>query len=141
MRKRSYLIGINARPTPALAWLYVIVPIALVMVLYSIDSASYLAANPNGKIVPSFFMMVERIWELAFTQDPRTHTYLLWADTAASLYRFVTGLALAAAVGLLLGLNIALFPALRYILLPGGCAFVCPDDGAAAHPADRRGYR
>jgi NitT/TauT family transport system permease protein len=119
MRKRSYLIGINASPTPALVWLYVIAPIALVVGLYYIDSTIYLAANPNGKIVPSFSMMAQRMWELAFTPDPRTHTYLLWADTAASLYRFVTGLALAAAVGLLLGINIALFPALGYILLPG----------------------
>jgi NitT/TauT family transport system permease protein len=118
MRRRSYLLGINASPTPALKWLYVIVPIALVMLLYQIDSTIYLAANPNGKIVPSFSMMAQRIWELAFTQDPRTHTYLLWSDTAASLYRFVTGLVLAAAVGLLLGMNIALFPALQYILLP-----------------------
>jgi len=119
MRRRSYLLGINASPTPALVWLYVVAPIALVVGLYQIDSAVYLAANPNGKIVPSLSMMAERIWELAFTQDPRTHTYLLWSDTAASLYRFATGLALAAVVGLLLGLNIALFPALQYILLPG----------------------
>ena len=119
MRKKSYLIGINAHPTAALVWLYVVAPIALVVGLYQIDSAVYLAANPNGKIVPSLSMMAERIWELAFTQDPRTHTYLLWSDTAASLYRFATGLALAAVVGLLLGLNIALFPALQYILLPG----------------------
>jgi NitT/TauT family transport system permease protein len=119
MRRRSYLIGINARPTPALAWLYVIAPIALIAVTYSVESALYLSANPNGKIVPSFSMMAERIWELAFTQDPRTHTYLLWSDTAASLYRFFTGLVLAAAVGLLLGMNVALFPALQYIVLPG----------------------
>jgi NitT/TauT family transport system permease protein len=123
MRKRSYLIGINARPTPALVWLYVIAPIAFLTVMYSFESALYLAANPNGKIVPSFSMMAERIWELAFTQDPRTHTYLLWSDTAASLYRFVTGLVLAAVVGLLLGMNVALFPALQYILLPGVVAF------------------
>jgi NitT/TauT family transport system permease protein len=119
MRRRSYLLGINARPTPALAWLYIVAPIALVAAMYSVESALYLAANPNGKIVPSFSMMAERIWELAFTQDPRTHTYLLWSDTAASLYRFFTGLVLAAAVGLLLGMNVALFPALQYILLPG----------------------
>ncbi len=119
MRKRSYLLGINASPTPVLVWLYVIAPIALVAMMYYFGSAHYLAANPNGKIVPSFSMMAERIWQLAFTEDPRTHTYLLWSDTAASLYRFAAGLVLAAAVGLLLGMNIALFPALQYILLPG----------------------
>ena len=119
MRKRSYLIGINANPTEALIWLYVIVPIALIAVLYYINSAIYLADNPNGKLFPSFAMMAHRIWELAFTPDSRTHTYLLWVDTAASLYRFFTGLGLAAVVGLLLGVNIAVFPALQYILLPG----------------------
>jgi NitT/TauT family transport system permease protein len=119
MRKKSYLIGINASPTAALVWLYVIAPIALVIVLYYVDSTVYLAANPNGKVLPSFSMMAQRIWDLGFTQDPRSHTYPLWVDTAASLYRFATGVVLAAALGLLLGLNIAMFPALQHILLPG----------------------
>jgi NitT/TauT family transport system permease protein len=118
MRKRSYLIGVNASPTATLVWLYVVTPILLLIVLYGVNSMIYLAGDPNGKLMPSFAMMGKRVWELATTQDPRSHSYLLWSDTVASLYRFFTGLSLAAAVGLLLGLNIALFPALKYILLP-----------------------
>jgi NitT/TauT family transport system permease protein len=118
MRKRAYLFGVNARPTTGLLWVYVIAPIVLIVALYAIDAAICLADNPNGKIVPSFSMMVDRVAELAFSEDPRTHTYLLWTDTAASLYRFVAGLGLAAAVGLLLGINIGVFRSLQYILLP-----------------------
>jgi NitT/TauT family transport system permease protein len=118
MRKRSYLIGINASPTATLVWLYIVTPIVLVVALYYVNSVIYLADDPNGKLMPSFSMMGRRLWELAIVADSRTHTHLMWADTAASLYRFLTGLSLAAAVGLLLGLNIALFPALEYILLP-----------------------
>jgi NitT/TauT family transport system permease protein len=118
MRTRSYLIGINASPTATLVWLYIVTPIVLLVALYYVNSMIYLADDPNGKLMPSFSMMAKRVWTLAVTEDPRTHTYLLWGDTTASLYRFFTGLSLAAALGLFLGLNIALFPALEYILLP-----------------------
>lgn len=63
-------------------------------------------------------MMVDRIKEMAFVRDVRTGTFMLWADTFASLCRFGTGILLAAAVGLFLGLNMALFPGMRLIALP-----------------------
>ena len=119
MMKKHYLLGIHARPPKGLTWLYIMLPVVFLIILYHIDSQMYLSENPNGKIVPSFSMMAARIGELAFTRDPRTHTYLLWTDTIASVvHRFIPGLLLAAATGLILGMNIALFPALQYLLLP-----------------------
>jgi NitT/TauT family transport system permease protein len=89
-----------------------------VAVVYLFVSSEYLADNPDGKIFPSFTTMGKRFWELAFVPDSRTGSYSLWVDTAASLFRIVSGLALAAIVGLLLGINLALFPGMRLIALP-----------------------
>ena len=116
--KKYYLLGIHANPPQPIKWVYVCTPLLVLIAVYAMYSNVYLAENPNGKIVPSFAMMAKRVSELAFTVDPRTHTYLLWADTVASVFRFVTGLLLASVTGLLLGMNIALFPALQYISLP-----------------------
>lgn len=122
-RKKNCLFGIHANPSKKLICAYVFVPLILVITLYTLCSALYLAHDANGKIMPSFAMMASRVGELAFTLDPRTHTYLLWADTAASLFRFITGLTSAAVIGLFLGMNVALFPALEYIMLPGIVTF------------------
>lgn len=122
-RRKNYLLGIHADPPKKIVWAYILVPLLLVTILYASCSAFYLAGDPNGKIMPSFAMMANRVGELAFTLDPRTHTYLLWADTVASLSRFMTGLALAAIIGLFWGMNTAVFPALQYIMLPGIVTF------------------
>jgi NitT/TauT family transport system permease protein len=118
MRKKSQLLGIHASPSTGLRWFYYLLPFVFVLVAYHVASTIYLESNPGGKIIPSFSMMGKRMWDLGFSLDSRTHTYLLWADTAASLARFMAGLLLAAAVGLLFGINIAIFPALEFLLLP-----------------------
>jgi len=62
--------------------------------------------------------MIERMKEMALVRDVRTGTFTLWTDTFASLFRFGTGILLAAVAGLFLGLNMALFPCMRLIALP-----------------------
>lgn len=119
MRRKSILLGIHADPPAGLKWVYYLAPLIVVLVAYHMLSAAYLAENPHGKIMPSFTMMMERMWDLAFTLDPRTHTYMLWSDTLMSLTRLFTGLSAAAIVGLVVGMNIALFPGLQYLVLPG----------------------
>ena len=122
-RKRSILFGIHAEPHGWFKWfLYLAAPV-LFLVGYQVASMLYLADNPDGKIVPSFTAMGFRLWELAFTSDFRTDTYLLWADTYVSLGRLFTGLAVATVVGLVLGMNIAMFPGLQYLVLPPIVAF------------------
>jgi len=56
---------------------------------------------------------------MAFTPDKRSGQYLLWVDTASSLKRILIGVAIAASIGLLLGLNMAMFPGMRAGLLSG----------------------
>lgn len=119
MRKEPKLFGIHASPPLWLKSLYVALPFVLVIAGYALASYFYLEDNSHGKLLPSFSAMGRRFLSFATDLDTRTETYLLWADTATSLIRFGTGLFYAAVVGLLLGLNIAMFPGLRYLALPG----------------------
>ncbi len=119
MRIKPRLLGIHASPPFWLKSLYVVLPFVLVIVVYALASHFYLQDNPQGKLLPSFAAMWERFWDFAVVLDVRTETYLLWADTSTSLIRFGTGLGYAAAIGLLLGVNIAMFPGLQYLALPG----------------------
>jgi len=117
-KRNRYLFGIHAHPPKVVALFYQAVPFLALIVVYHVTSSAYLAANPDGKIFPSFTMMLESMKEMAFVRDVRTGTFTLWADTFASLFRFGSGIVLAAITGLLLGLNMALFPGMRLIALP-----------------------
>lgn len=118
LKRKQYLFGIHADPPKLLAWFYQVAPFVAVIIIYHIISSAYLAGNPDGKIFPSFTMMFDRIREVAFVRDVRMGTFTLWSDTLASLFRFGTAILLAAIAGLFLGLNMALFPAMRLMVLP-----------------------
>jgi len=47
---------------------------------------------------------------MAFQEDPRTGEYLMAVDTISSLRRLLTGIVVASLLGLLLGINMGLFP-------------------------------
>lgn len=117
MRYKPLFFGIHARPPGPLEWILPFLIPVMAFVAYDYYATAYLDLNPQGKLLPSFNMIGHRIADLAFTLDPRAHVYLLWSDTFASLVRFFTGLSLAAVVGLLLGMNMALFPGMRLLLL------------------------
>jgi NitT/TauT family transport system permease protein len=117
-KRKPYLWGLYANPPKAVAWCYRLAPFVAVLVVYQFVSLEYLAENPDGKIFPSFATMGHRIWELAFVPELRTGSYPLWLDTVASLSRIISGMTLAAIVGLLLGINMALFPGMRLLALP-----------------------
>jgi NitT/TauT family transport system permease protein len=106
----SSFFNINETPSKFSRWLYRISPFVGLLVLYEVGSTTYLTGNPEGKIFPSFFMMGQRVCEMI--PEP------LWKDTFASLSRFSGGIFLAALTGLLLGLNMGLFPRIRLLLLP-----------------------
>jgi NitT/TauT family transport system permease protein len=55
---------------------------------------------------------------MAFTEDKRSGSYVMVRDTKVSLGRLLTGVTLAAVVGLLLGLNMGLFPGFSTGLTP-----------------------
>jgi len=133
MRKRALVWGINARPPVWLQWFLTLAPLVLFLVWYKYQSDIYLAENARGKLFPSYTMMSERLWSLAAFADiswywvwgmipiPAHITFtgnLLWNDTVISLIRLLSGLTLASVIGLVIGLNTALFPVARYLALP-----------------------
>jgi len=110
VRKVPKLWGIHARPGPVWRWMLAALPFVLVLGLYLAASDARHRENPSDKILPSFSQMGEAVQRMAFTPDKRSGKYLMVNDTAVSLRRLLTGVVLAAAVGLLLGLNMGLFP-------------------------------
>ena len=135
MRKRALLLGIHAEPPRWLQIVYMsIVPVIAIAGYYWISS-NYLADNPHGKLLPSFMMMLRRflvltsfsgidfelnwVWGFIPVPDITLIGSLFWGDTAISLFlRLLTGVAIASAVGLILGLNIAMFRTLQFLVLP-----------------------
>lgn len=101
---------INRHPDRAGRLLLVLLPFALLLLAYFTGSASRLAENPNDKLLPSATQMVEAVQRLAFTEDKRSGQYLFWQDSASSLKRLATGLAIAALLGLCLGIAAGTLP-------------------------------
>ena len=57
--------------------------------------------------------MGEALAHYALMPDARTGLYLMWSDTAASLQRLLTGLAISTAIALIAGIAIGLLPLAR----------------------------
>lgn len=93
-------------------------PFFLVLMLYLWVSDMRLAENPDDKLMPAFPRFAEAIHELAFEPSPRSGEYLFWNDTAASLKRLLTGVFVAASIGLTLGLLNGAIPLARAQLSP-----------------------
>ncbi|SDU22395.1 ABC transporter permease [Halopseudomonas salegens] len=107
----------NRQPGRPLKLALVLLPFALLLLLYVYNSQARLAENPNDKLLPSFSQMSDAVERMAFTEDRRSGRYLLWDDTAASLKRLGTGLGISAAVSLVFGLAM-LIPLLRMPFSP-----------------------
>ncbi len=110
MRKPPLLLGLHARPGKYLKWLLAAVPFILVAVIYVTAAHIRHAENPRDKLLPTPTALSQSVHKLAFSANKRTGEYMLWSDTAASLKRLFSGIILAAIAGLLLGLNLGLFP-------------------------------
>jgi len=102
--------GLGARPPKSLR-------IVLSSILFVIFIAVYFTAshirhqeNPRDKILPTITQMGKTVYRLAFEEDPRTGEYLMVTDTLSSLRRIIIGIALASILGLIIGINMGLFP-------------------------------
>ncbi|MBI3552079.1 MAG: ABC transporter permease subunit [Elusimicrobia bacterium] len=93
-------------------------PFLLALVVYLVASNARLRENPLDKLLPSPVRMAAAARSLAFEPDRRSGSRLLWLDTGASLERLGIGMSCAALAGLLLGLNLGLFPGLSALLQP-----------------------
>jgi NitT/TauT family transport system permease protein len=118
MRSHPKLFGLYARPDGLFRIVLGLMPVVALVGVYLIASHVRLQENPDDKLTPSISKMVESVNRLAFTPDKRTGRYTLLEDTIASLRRIFIGLGAAAVVGLLIGINLGLFPGLRALLEP-----------------------
>lgn len=109
---------INIHPDRGGRLLLAALPFVILVAAYLIASALRLAENPGDKLLPSPAAMGRMIELMAFTPDKRTGDYLLWTDTAASLFRLWSGLAIATAIALILGLLTGVLPVARAMLGP-----------------------
>lgn len=101
---------INRRPGGLGILASAAVPFALALILYVIASSIRLAENPDDKLLPDLSTIGAAIERVAFEPDRRTGDYIFWTDTGASLQRLVTGVLLAALVGLAVGVPNGLVP-------------------------------
>ena len=118
--KRSRFFGLYAVPPRLLRIVLPILPFAVAIMVYLVASHLRLAENPADKLLPSLAQMGHKFFELAVGRleggqsmlDIIGHSDLL-NDTLASLERLLAGVALASTTGLLVGVNMALFPGMR----------------------------
>ena len=93
-------------------------PFAIAVVAYLVASNLRLEENAYDKLMPSPSAMWAAFRHAAFEVDARTGGILLLHDWLASMGRLAIGVGSAAAVGLMIGLNAALFPAVDRTLMP-----------------------
>lgn len=116
MDKRPTFLGLHADPGTYLKWILVILPFLIVIITYMVASDIRHTENPQDKLLPSIAQMIDATERMAFQEDKRSGKVLLWSDTYASVKRLLTGVFIAAFVGLMLGLNIGLFPGINKLL-------------------------
>lgn len=109
--------GLHAKPGLKLNWFLAALPFIIIITSYLIASDIRLEANPKDKLMPSITSMYDSIYDKAFVPN-RKGNYVLLNDTVASLSRIGTGVILAAVVGLMLGMNMALFSGMNSTLNP-----------------------
>lgn len=108
----------NIAPGRANRLMLAFVPFILIAAIYVIGSAERRAANPDDKLLPPVSEMAEAFGRAAFEPDRRSGEIVLWNDTGASLRRLGIGIAIATAIGLVLGVTIGLLPLANATLAP-----------------------
>lgn len=107
---------INQKASRPVQLILASIPFIALIILYSVASQIRLEANPADKLLPSFQSMGEAFWRLATEPDRRSGNYLLWTDTAASLYRLACGMGISALLALFIGVPIGIIPKMRSFL-------------------------
>lgn len=109
---------VDIRPRRGARLLAGLIPIIGLILIYIVVSETRHAANPADKVLPTIAAMVEAMTRLATVADPTTGQISLVADTRASLFRLGSGLAIATASALVLGLLLGVVPLARAMLGP-----------------------
>jgi NitT/TauT family transport system permease protein len=109
---------INLKPGRGGAVALAVLPFAALALAYATGSILRLQANPADKLLPSLATMAQTISAMAFTPDKKTGDLLLLGDTVSSLLRLWSGLGIATATALVLGLLTGILPLARAFLSP-----------------------
>lgn len=109
---------INRRPGRGGSLLLGVIPFVILLLVYQWGSDLRKQENPDDKLLPSFSQIQSAMTRMAFTPDRRSGEYLFWKDTQSSLLRLAKGIAIAAAIGLFLGLALGAFPLVSASLNP-----------------------
>jgi len=115
--KKPYFLGLHATPGKKLGIFLMLVPFLLVLAAYIGGSEYRHMVNVKDKVMPTIEKMVDTTVKYAIEKD-RKGNYVLLNDAANSVRRIVIGVSFAAMVGLMLGMNTALFPGMRKLLNP-----------------------
>lgn len=95
-----------------------ILPFIILLFVYQVGSDARKAENERDKLLPSFNEIHQTIDRLAFTPSKRTGEYVFWQDSKSSIKRLLVGLAIAAVIGLLIGVLTGAIPLLSANLTP-----------------------
>ncbi|MDX2307172.1 MAG: ABC transporter permease [Hyphomicrobium sp.] len=114
---------INRTPGRGTSILLALLPFIVLIVAYAIGSHARLSVNPADKILPSITQMADTMYEYALSPDKRTGEYLLWSDTAISLWRLCVGLGLSVGIALVVGVLTGFIPYVGAMLAPFVAAF------------------
>ena len=103
--------GIHAEPTHRIRWFLGALPFIIIVSIYSYASYQRFLENPRDKLMPTPVKMVEAAKNLVHSLNLRTDEweYPFLIDNAHTLTRVTVGVICAASVGLLLGMNMAIF--------------------------------
>ncbi len=109
---------INLQPPRMSAMMLALLPFLLVFFVYVSASNERLAANPNDKLLPAMSSFGDAIERMALEPSKRSGELLLWQDTVSSLRRLGTGVAISAALGLVVGVALGALPLVSAGLSP-----------------------
>jgi len=115
--KESKFFGLHARPGKKLGIFLMFIPFIFALFVYMGGSQYRQMENEKDKVMPTIAKMVDSTIKYTVTED-RKGNYRLLNDAVNSVRRIVIGVTLAALVGLMLGMNTALFPGMRELLNP-----------------------
>lgn len=109
---------INQVPSKSINFFLGLLPFLLIVVVYIGSSNARLAQNPNDKLLPSIEKCIDTMSKMAFEEDKRTGSYILYEDTVTSLKRLALGVVISAVVALIVGISIGVVPYVTSTLSP-----------------------
>ena len=109
---------INYKPSRATKVLLGLCPFVFLLIVYLMGSQARLAENPSDKLLPAFSQMGKTMHRMALEPSKRTGEIVFWQDTKSSLIRLITGVAIAAFIGLFVGLLTGALPVVSAWLSP-----------------------